>query len=242
MKWQKKFSLFGYKVSFRLNLRRSKSRRLPRGLIRIEKKLKPYDKKAYLISRKITKVLRRVFEYPRLKQVLGVNLLSAAVLLSQITVPVSALDVYSEPELLTLPSFEVETETKIGFQTPLGFFRFTQGFHLFHYGVDLASPKGTPIKPVAQGTVERVESGRYGYGNSVLIDHGSDLKSFYAHLDKINVKEGEEISTKTAIGEVGNSGWSTGPHLHLEIWQNDRPLNPKTVLDLESTFKLAEAE
>jgi len=207
-----------------------------------QKKLKPYDRKAYLVSKKVTRVLRRVFEYPRLKQVLGVNLLSATVLLSQITVPVSALDVYSKPELLTLSSFEIETETKTGFQTPLGFFRFTQGFHLFHYGVDLASKRGTPIKPVAQGTVERVEFGRYGYGNNVLVDHGSDLKSFYAHLDKINVKEGEEISTKTTIGEVGNSGWSTGPHLHLEIWQNDRPLNPRTILDLSSTSGLAKAE
>jgi len=241
MKWQKKFC-FGCELSFFSNFRHSKSRQLSRGLIRIGKKLKPYDKKAYLISKRITKVLRRVFEYPRLKQVLGVNLLSFAILLSQITMPASALDTYIEPELFALPSVELETETKIGFQAPLDYFRLTQGFHLFHLGVDLASPKGTAIKPVAQGTVERVEFGRYGYGNSVLINHGSDLKSFYAHLSKINVQEGDEVFAEDMIGGVGNSGRSTGPHLHLEIWQNDRPLNPRTILDLSSTSGLAKAE
>lgn len=197
--------------------------------------------------KRATKILRKIFEHKRIRQVLGVNLLSVMVLLSQISAPASAFQFYPQPEIMALSQTEVdpeaiETETKTGFQTPLGSFRISQGFHLFHLGVDLAAPLGTPIKPIAQGIVERVEYGRWGFGNSVLLDHGSGLKSFYAHLGRIGVKQGDEVSIGSSLGTVGLSGRTTGPHLHLEIWENDKPLNPRVVLDLKPTSDLAKAQ
>lgn len=204
--------------------------------------------KGRLFSRGLKRILRKVFEYKRIKQVVGVNLLSAAVLVSQISTPVSALQTYPEAELTTLPAVEidgvkeVELETRSGFQTPVENFRVSQGYHLFHLAVDLAAPIGSPIKSIAQGTVERVEYGRWGYGNSILINHGSNLKSFYAHMGRIKVKKGDEINIDEVVGTVGVSGRATGPHLHLEIWQNDRPLNPRVVLDLKTISNLAKAK
>jgi len=195
-----------------------------------------------LFPRGLKRALRRVFEYKKIRQVLGIKLLSAAVLLSQVAVPASASQSYPQAELVTLPATvvggvneieEIEVETKTGFQIPVENFRISQGYHLLHLGIDLAAPSGSPIKPIAQGKVEQVEYSHWGYGNNLLINHGSNLKSFYAHLGKIGVKEGEEVSIDDIIGTVGTSGRSTGPHLHLEIWQNDRPLNPRVVLALQ---------
>lgn len=179
---------------------------------------------------------------------MGGNILSVAVLLSQISAPASALQAYPQPELVALPQVEVETEavetaTKVGFQVPVEFGQISQGYHLFHLAIDLAAPIGKPVKPIAQGRVERVEHGRWGYGNSLLINHGSGLKSFYAHMSRIKVENGQEVDVGKTIGTVGASGRATGPHLHLEIWQNDRPLNPRVVLDLQpSVPNLAEAK
>jgi len=162
---------------------------------------------------------------------LGVNLLSATILLSQISTPASASQTYSQTEPPPfLVNEEKETKTKDSLQAPLESFQISQGFHLFHPAIDLAAPLGTPIKPIAPGIVEKVEYGSSGFGNNILLDHGTNLKSFYAHLGKIKVKKGEEVFLETTIGTVGLSGRTTGPHLHLEILKNNQPLNPKTIL------------
>ncbi|MBU2052114.1 M23 family metallopeptidase, partial [Patescibacteria group bacterium] len=72
--------------------------------------------------------------------------------------------------------------------------------------------------------------GRLGWGNTVVIDHGNGLKSRYAHMKKIMVIEGDQISKDQSVGTVGLTGWTTGPHLHLEIFQNGRAIDPASVL------------
>ena len=85
-----------------------------------------------------------------------------------------------------------------------------------HNGVDIAVPRGTPIKPVARGTV--VFSGRRtGYGNMVVVDHGG-LFTVYAHHDYNTVTDGEPVTEGTVIAYSGSTGRSTGPHLHFEAW------------------------
>ena len=64
----------------------------------------------------------------------------------------------------------------------------------------------------------------------MLINHGSGFKSLYAHLGKIVVLPGDEVDKNTVIGTVGSTGWSTGSHLHLEVYENDRTFNPLTIL------------
>jgi murein DD-endopeptidase MepM/ murein hydrolase activator NlpD len=94
-----------------------------------------------------------------------------------------------------------------------------------HKGVDLAAPKGTAIASPLPGTV--VSAGyENGYGNTILIQHSDGLRTRYGHLDSINVKAGEKISEQQMIGTVGDSGRSTGPHLHFEVIRMGKPVDP----------------
>ena len=94
-----------------------------------------------------------------------------------------------------------------------------------HKGVDLASNKGNKIKTMADGRVTKSGTGT-GYGKVVEIDHGNGFKTKYAHMNAIYVKKDEIVKQGQAIGEVGNTGRSTGPHLHYEILYEGTPLDP----------------
>ena len=103
------------------------------------------------------------------------------------------------------------------------------GKKAFHEGVDFSAEGGTPIKASAGGVV--VYSDRHPeYGNMIEIDHGDDLISRYAHASKRLVKLGQVVLQGQKIAEVGNTGRSTGAHLHFEIRHKDRPLNPSKFL------------
>ena len=109
--------------------------------------------------------------------------------------------------------------------TPSGFLirpivggRKTQGLH-GHNGVDLASSLGTPVLASAEGTVIVAKVGGYngGYGNMIVISHNNNIQTVYAHLRAVNVTVGQVVSQGQVIGELGNTGRSTGPHLHFEV-------------------------
>jgi murein DD-endopeptidase MepM/ murein hydrolase activator NlpD len=88
-----------------------------------------------------------------------------------------------------------------------------------HNGLDIAAPTGTPVKPVADGTV--IFSGwRNGYGYTVIVDHGDGLSTVYAHHSINRVTEGETVSRDSILALSGSTGRSTGPHLHFEAWQD----------------------
>lgn len=94
-----------------------------------------------------------------------------------------------------------------------------------HKGVDLASNKGNKIKTMAEGKVIRAGTAS-GYGKMVEIDHGNGFKTKYGHMNAIYVQKGEEVVLGQAIGEVGSTGRSTGPHLHYEILYDGVNLDP----------------
>lgn len=94
-----------------------------------------------------------------------------------------------------------------------------------HSGIDIASPKGTPIKSPASGNV--LFAGRSsGYGNMLVVDHGYGVVTFYAHLSKIYVKKGMKLKRGETVAEVGSTGASTGPHLHYEVQVDGIPADP----------------
>ena len=95
-----------------------------------------------------------------------------------------------------------------------------------HKGVDLASRTGNKIQIKAKGRVVKVEHSNRGYGNSVIIDHGNGFQTRYAHMNKIYVKKGDYLKIDATIGEVGNTGRSTGPHLHYEVLYQGHPVDP----------------
>ena len=95
----------------------------------------------------------------------------------------------------------------------------------FHVGIDLPGPVGAPVYATAPGVVTYA-GGSTGYGNLITIDHGYGLSTRYSHLYKILVKVGEAVTLHEEIGLMGNTGWSTGPHLLYETRVDGQPENP----------------
>lgn len=110
----------------------------------------------------------------------------------------------------------------------------------YHRGLDLAVSYGTPIKSIADGKVLLAKKFNY-YGNTVLIDHGQGVASVYMHLSKFDVKPGMKVKQYQKIGEVGSTGFSTGPHLHFGIYINGININPLD-LWLKPIFYCAEEQ
>ena len=110
-----------------------------------------------------------------------------------------------------------------------------QGASTGHSGIDIGVPLKTPVKAIADGTVIAANSGMRGYGNGVFIDHslinGKRLVSEYGHLSEFLVKTGEKVKQGQVIAKSGNTGVSTGPHLHLTIRENGAPVNPKHYIE-----------
>ena len=104
-----------------------------------------------------------------------------------------------------------------------------------HTGVDFALKPGNPIYATGDGVVVSVKFEFFGYGNQILIDHGFGYKTRYAHMKSINVVEGMKVKRGECIGESGNSGRSSGPHLHYEVLYKDKHINPANYFDLTIT-------
>lgn len=103
-----------------------------------------------------------------------------------------------------------------------------------HAGLDLAAPAGTPVRAAAGGTV--THAGPAGtYGNLVTIRHADGVETRYAHLSAVTVTTGTHIEPGQELGNVGSTGASTGPHLHFEVRQAGKPLNPAALLPLNSS-------
>ncbi len=110
------------------------------------------------------------------------------------------------------------------------------GKRAYHRGIDIRAKEGTPVKSAESGEV--IFAGeKGGYGNLVIIEHSGGYRTYYAHLEEIDVKEGDSVAKGAIIGKVGSTGRSTGPHLHFEIRRGDRVLNPLSEL---KNFKFKE--
>lgn len=100
-----------------------------------------------------------------------------------------------------------------------------------HAGIDLVAHQGTAVHATADGVVEMVSHRRSGYGNMIILSHAFGFKSRYAHLKSITVKRGTFVHKGDVIAYSGNTGTSTGPHLHYEVMYAGIPLNPKPFID-----------
>jgi murein DD-endopeptidase MepM/ murein hydrolase activator NlpD len=123
-------------------------------------------------------------------------------------------------------TIEFSPPVEMNITSAYGVSRSETGYHL---GVDLYNPNGTPIMAAAEGVVTFVgyES---SYGNLIVIDHGGSVQTYYAHCNTMNVEEGDPVSMGDYIGTVGNTGRTTGSHLHLEIRLNGFTLDPMDYL------------
>jgi len=99
----------------------------------------------------------------------------------------------------------------------------------FHSGIDISTSPGNPVKATADGIVS-FSGWSGGSGNLVVLEHGHDFSTFYAHNRRLNVKVGQKVKRGDVISYAGSTGNSTGPHVHYEIWKDGKPVNPRTYL------------
>lgn len=102
------------------------------------------------------------------------------------------------------------------------------GKRSFHGGIDMAASTGTPVYAALDGTVVEA-SENATYGKYVVVKHHSGYRTLYAHLSRINTRAGRYVYSNTKIGEVGNTGLSTGPHLHFAVYKNGSSVNPQNL-------------
>lgn len=185
--------------------------------------------KKYHSGTKLGRIVRYLSEHKLAKKIFAGNI--ATMFLVTAFLPNTSTDIFgSEPQTQEIIQIQNTLKTEKSIQYPLENYKVNQGYNRFHSAADLGAPVGSIVKPVKAGTVEYAGYRTDGYGNLVIIDHGNNLDSYYAHLSKIYVDEGQTVNTNTVIGEVGLTGHTTGPHLHLEIHQSGASLNPLSVL------------
>jgi len=182
---------------------------------------------------------RGIFEFKNIKEIIGFSMIGFAFISGVLPSSVSLYQTFFDTNLAKIPSLEIDLKTENSFQKPLEIFRITKGYSFFHPAIDLATDAGSAVLPILPGKIEKVSLQRFGYGNHVIINHGSGYQSLYAHLIKIAVKEGQQVQKDTVIGFIGSTGHSTGPHLHLEIAYNGQKVNPKRLFEDYFGRKLA---
>jgi len=183
---------------------------------------------------------KRKFDF---KQLIGVNLAGfaffAAVIVPQSQSVMSSLEL----SLKTTRQVIAVEDSASPFQWPLKTFGISQEFSAFHPAMDLTDPCGTPIYPIANGTVQWIQYDTYGYGYHLLLSHDNNVGSLYAHMAKIIVSEGQHVNKFTQLGKIGLTGHTTGCHVHVEVYINGQATNPLDVLpDLKDVTATAEVQ
>lgn len=146
-------------------------------------------------------------------------------------------------------SFDGQSRKRTYLASPIEFSRVSSGFAMRlhpihkvwkrHLGVDYAAATGTPVRAIGEGTVINAGWNSSGYGNVVEIRHrNSSHTTLYAHLSKIAVRKGQNIAQGSVIGNVGSTGWSTGPHLHFEFRVNGVHQDPQRLVKAKETIPL----
>lgn len=192
-------------------------------------------------SNPLSKLLRPLFEHRRFQAAFGLNLIIALVLFGYSSLifpsntnvvfadfPSGAIEPNSELVVVSVPKEVVITERR--YQIPVDLIGVSQGFHSHHHGVDLRAAYGSDIHPITEGVVRSVIHSNWGYGQAVIIDHADQISSMYAHAGNIFVDPGSNVDQETVIAQIGMTGSTTGPHLHLEIYKNGAAVDPQPFL------------
>lgn len=148
-------------------------------------------------------------------------------------------------------AFDGQSKRRAFLSSPMEFSRVTSGFAMRfhpvlnkwrqHKGVDYGAPTGTAVRTVGDGVVE-FAGWQNGYGNVIQIKHANDRATLYGHLSRINVRTGQRVDQGTVIGNVGSTGWATGPHLHFEVKVKGEQQDPLRVAKTSEGITLTPAQ
>jgi murein DD-endopeptidase MepM/ murein hydrolase activator NlpD len=143
--------------------------------------------------------------------------------------------------------FNGESKRRAFLASPMEFSRVTSGFSMrfhpilktwrAHLGTDYGAPTGTPVRAVGDGIVD-FAGWQNGYGNVVVIQHAGGRSTLYGHLSRINVRRGQRVDQGQNVGNVGATGWATGPHLHFEFRVNGQHQDPLKIAKAAETVAL----
>lgn len=184
-------------------------------------------KKKYRSGTFMGKFARYFVDHRNIKKVVATNF--AIIVIAAAFIPQST-GVQAEGAENVVVEAQTSLTTEKSMIYPVGHVKLNQGYNIFHKGIDFGGTIGTAINPIMAGVVAYAGWDRTGYGNLVILQHKNGIESYYAHLSKIEVVTGQNVTTDTEIGKMGATGHATGSHLHLEIHQNGVSLNPLTVL------------
>lgn len=193
---------------------------------RIEARIGKLPRTKY--SHPISRLFRPVFEHVSVRRFIGTQLAAMSVAISALSVPASALGVVWPWQTLAAENqIQIDVNTlESAIQPVPETIGISQGFHLLHPGLDIRAPLGSEIFPIKEGVVKSVSFSQFAYGRWVVVSHPDGDESLYAHMGKVFVEEGDVVSVGTALGEIGLTGHTTGPHLHLEVNHKGRNVNP----------------
>lgn len=176
-----------------------------------------------------------MFERKTIKSVLGGIISMTSLASGLVYLPIDQTVVAANIQTLNT---DIPIETHKSFANVLpAYTGISQGFHYGHAGIDLTAPLGSKIYPIKDGVVIKVQYLTWDYGRAVWVDNGNDTVSLYGHMGKMFVIEGDKVTTDKPIGEVGLTGRTTGPHLHLEVIKNKSNINPQPYLALGTVNK-----
>ncbi len=128
------------------------------------------------------------------------------------------------------PKPVIDATTLSSVQVPITYQYESRGYSWYHAGADLVAPIGTPVRPIMEGKIEETNYDAFGYGKHVIVKHEGGFESIYGHLSKIEVTQGQKVNLDTELGQSGSTGFSTGPHLHLEIHKDGVPIDPAEIV------------
>lgn len=184
----------------------------------------------YYGSNRLSRLIRNKIEKRPVAELIGIPLIALA-FLTGVVVPqtvsgFSTAEVYFDTHVTTIDAVVAPSQ----FRWPLATFGISQYFTGAHHGLDLTNPAGTPIYPITEGKVIFSGAVSGGYGKHIIVAHENGMTSTYAHMSRLNAVMGQVVNKDTELGTVGATGWATGNHLHLEVYQNGVALNPMEIL------------
>lgn len=182
--------------------------------------------------RKVSDLIKHpIFDKSIVSRFFGVQMAGLAAALSIVAVPTHAFDYNLAP---VEQNQEIIITTDAQYVFPLAqTLGMSQGIHAFHPGVDLRAPQGTQVFAMDAGVVVEVEKVFVGYGHYVRIAHNGTMSTLSAHLDAVEVKAGDKVERGQEIGTVGMTGWTTGPHLHFEVYLGNKAVNPMNYVSVK---------
>jgi murein DD-endopeptidase MepM/ murein hydrolase activator NlpD len=184
----------------------------------------------------ISLLLRPWLERDRWTRLVGAPLVASVILGSVSQFPSADATLHtwdiSQPiqEVVPVSESPVVTEEFHYWLPTVNLLGISQFFHAGHPALDLRSPLGSDIVAVNDGVVVAVEMGTTGYGHYVILSHGNQMKTMYAHMGAILVTSGQFVRGGDALGYVGMTGLTTGPHLHFEVYTDDQVVNPLLIM------------